>query len=446
MDNLFGEFYEIISAEPHKKREIRLSLTLKTPEHFFEIPRVIGIDMESDFVNSITDHISVTFQMLKGDFFKYIVPEKENLTAIITIATLGKTLKGRFKAHIDDRFNIKSEQAKTIPGDILNQSLIEVGIECIEETILNMKNMTIDGVFPSIKPEDENPPRVTVTDVILGNLSVGTGPIIETFAAFGFGVKMVPADNTRAYEHIIVPTGTKLLGLPHYLQEKYGVYNGNINIYKRVFDTTTLYIYPPHRSNMLKFMEDTLQIIGVNEQRLKGIDSTYIKDGSTIKIMIVREAKINDSDKDVKNRGIRIKATEADTIVHRPLEITPDEVKVKASDIISKTQHRELKSGDTPVVNGGVTNNHYRLRSRVLQNDGTYLQIVWNHSNTRLLKPMMGVTYYEQDGNKVVNYEGLLHKIHTVYDNNKQVEHAVLFIFLKHKERPNRPQLSKLLG
>lgn len=421
---LIDEILSITGAAPSQRRFAIPHLIINAGSDTFYIDRVVTVAIDSDFKSNMTDRINVTFQIQQGDFIKRLLPNRDNLTATLKLNLLGGPVKAKFRMGLAVDPRIDTKALSNVNEYELNQRQAEVTCELVEDHMIYMSGK--DATSSVYK-------KVTVTDVILNELSFGTGPLAEMAALTGMGVKMVLADNTRVYDHIMIPTGKKSLGVPKYLQESdYGVYNGGINVYKRVFDTTSLYIYPPYRPNLFSFMEKTLKVIVSSDNSMKNVTSSYVVDGSTIKIAVFTGSKHAGDERDIINRGNRIASTGAGSINTRSHQIAPDKMKIDSSAQSDFTQHRILKSGYAKSIDGGVTDNQYRLRSRVLAADKYYVQVEWHNSNSLLLKPMMAVTYIEERNNRIEYSEGLLHGISTVIDGNTQTEHTILTLLLKH--------------
>ena len=145
-----------------------------------------------------------------------------------------------------------------------------------------------------------------------------------------------------------------------------------------------------------------------------------------------------DDDRKIRTTGQNIHSIESDSIMRRPFQITPEELKVKGDNTTRSIQHKKSDTGEVgPVNHVGVTNNLYKERSEVLKRDGILVQIHWKNSNARFLHPLMPVIYTEQVANKVIQRRGILHHMRVMTDNTHQTEQTVLTIFLQNKTTPD---------
>lgn len=428
---LFSEIVSITGASPGVKRFTIPNAVVKVPDGNFYIDRISTVRISADYVNSITDRVNILIMIPLYDLIVHIIPNRDNIKVVLDINRLGGDLVGEFKANLD--MSMKEGRgiySKANPGDI-PKTFVEVQMELIDNNILRKRELTVDGIF-----KDH-----TVSDILLDNFGIPGG--IKLINKLSGGFFMTPSDNSRVYSNIIVPTGTKVLHLPAYLQEKYGVYNGGINLYKKAFTDDNLKIFPLHRANGLKHFKNILKVISMPDSMLKSVDSTYVMDDSILKVVTFDAMKIKDDDRDVASKGVKVLAVESETLLKRQFEITPTSLKLDGDRFTSKTAHREIP-GSSTVVDGGVTSNFYKLRSSVLASDGYYVPIEWKYSNSFLLTPLMSVILMTVDDEGIpVQTEGLLHQYTAIIDKNTESEVTSLLVFVK-AESKSDSSLSKL--
>jgi len=405
-------------------RSVHGELIVITKGGKFFIDRVDTIKIMTNYAHEFTNRINIVFSMQLNDLMNYVVKDIENIKGRIMIFKPGG------KSVIDVKLNVnigmdqkELEAFKNSGAKITSTQVVSVTAEGINEDIMRKKDITLDGIYKDMS-----------IDKLLNTAIFGvSSAITDVLSKFGIGNSIMGVDNKRTYEHIVLPTGTKLLALPKVLQELYGVYNGGANIFNNIFDGSTS-IFPTHRPNLNIFSDNKLIIYMTSDKTVPGIENTYVLDGSVLKVITFSGDKMKHDQRDVKNTGTKTIVTEADSILRRPLQVYPKNMTIKSENIVRKSQHKKLE-GSNKIVDGGITNNSYNVRSKVLENDGHFIMFEWHYSNSFLLKPVMPVTILEEVGGTIKVREGILHQYQSVIDGAAKKEFTSLLVFVKNETK-----------
>jgi len=432
--HLEHEAFSILSASTGKKRDIVMSCVIHTTSGDFFIERLDSIDIHSDYVSKFSDNMILSGIMPLGDYVKYVLPDNETLTVTITILLYSGTLILNLKAIPDTSGNPEQLTLSGASLESLNTTMTKFRLNCVNQTVSDLRVKTVSGNSQS-----------TVYDVIVSHHGLTGGIIGQVGAMFGVGLKMSPPNNTRVYDNLIIPTGVKLIGLAAYIQNKYGVYNGGINTFLSTYPGMQTYIYPVFNKARFGSLDRSLRIIGIDNQLLTVSDSSYVVTNKMLTIITSTPVVTHADRLNLKNGGNKIAITEAHSVMGRPAQITPDTVIIKSEAIHRRSQHSDAKGIEAPVASGTITNNHYRERTKVLANDGYYIQVQWGYSNSSYITPMMNtVICYEKDG-VPIEVEGVVHQRNSLIDQKGGMETTLLTIFVFNRRTTNTPILKRLI-
>jgi len=418
------EVISIAGAAPDLLREAQYEMILHAGGRDYFVKQLETVIIVRDYNNSYCDYIDISFNMPLGDFVKEIYPARDELEVTLTNYTIGaKTIERLELVIIDlDKEITKGSYGHT-PQNDLNSDYTKLRAQCVNKTISKAREKITHGIYKD----------ATVTDVISSILGEELNVFSSMYNIASGGLKMVPADNTRTYKHILVNKGTKLLDVPKMIQNgQYGVYNGDISLYLQTYgESETIYISPKYRQNLLGYFSNKLYIVGVTQSTIRGIDSTYTLSGDMVKILVQRNNALFDNDTKIRDKGTAVVSLESDAMMSRPVEIKSDKMIVKEDSVTNRQASKEVASGVGPVEYAGETNNLYKLRTDGLIRDGVVIQLDWKSSNARLLVPMMPIIYIVEHEGKIVRFEGVLQRVDVITVIKEKTENAKLTIFLK---------------
>jgi len=421
---IIQETVSISGAAPDLLREAQYEMTLHSGSKDFFVKQLVTVIIVRDYNNTYCDYIDIDFNMPLGDFVKEVYPNRDELEVTLTNYTIGaKTIERLELVIMDlDKEITKGSYGHT-PQDDLNRNYTTIRAQCVNKTISKAREKITHGIYKD----------VTVTDVISSVLGEGLNVFSSMYNIGSSSLKMVPADNTRKYKHILVGKGTKLLEVPKTIQNgQYGIYNGDISLYLQTYgDAETVYISPKYRQNLLGHFSTKLYIVGVTQSTIGGIDSTYALSGDMVKILVQRNNALFDDDTKIRDKGTAIVSLESDAMMSRPIEIEATKMTVKEDSVTNRQASKKMASGIGPVEYAGETNNQYKLRTDGLIRDGVVIQLDWKSSNARLLVPMMPIIYIVEHEGKIVRFEGVLQRVDVITVIKEKTENAKLTIFLK---------------
>ncbi len=443
------EIDKIVNRPNNNTNEVMHEVHIHTVDIDVKIDKVTSIDIMEDYNNNYSAEIYVNILCPMGDLVKLIYPYRNNLEMSV-IRTLG-TFKDmeRYKLIL---MNVNTDLGS---GKYTEKSLEELNKEeyvnlkcqCISREVEAIRLSQVCGIYRGH----------TVKDIIIGLFDKNCRDIKVNGMALDPYITMSDVDNDRIYEHIIIPSGTKLVDLPSFLQElDYGVYNGEIGMYiknerlgtffnrcdlgstaipcKKVL---SIYIYQLYRISEKNKKVNKLIIYGSPNHKYSMIENTYLIDGDDIKILSNEDSvKINTGDTALIDNGTGYITLDVNKVMNRPVIVNPD--KVDSFKDLSNIDSYSKERADTSVyrMTKEPNDNQYNYRSAFVKESGDILQIKWNFSNPKYLIPGMSITYaYLGDNNDVIRVDGVLQSHFTSFNNSAKMASTILNVFVEKSKK-----------
>lgn len=204
------------------------------------------------------------------------------------------------------------------------------------------------------------------------------------------GVDIVSPDNTRRYEHVIIPHGTPLLHLHRFLQDQgHGIYQHDIASY---IQNDLWYVFSPYKTNRYYVEREAVTIFNVPPNRFPMMERTYRQDDHGLTVLSTGKVYLfDDSETQRINQGSGTLFMNAEKIMETFGEHGPNQ------SYIDRTQHiqryvgyqRPDGLGHTPVSTERITSNFYTQASKVARRQGKHIVVTWQQSHPFLIYPGM---------------------------------------------------------
>jgi len=434
------EVTEIIGTENPDKKIIH-ELIIHTVNDDIKVDKLKTVEIMKDYNVNIGNYIYIDALLPMGDLVKDIYPYRNNLEATVVDIIGNKKKYNRYKLillNIDDSLG-SGRYIKQTKEELNKNEAVNITGQCLDRYVEAIRLKSISGIFREL----------TVSNLIKGlfleeikNIKINGNPIDIT-------ISMVKENNDRVYEHIIVPSGTKLIDLPTYLQEtKYGVYNGSIGLYIEKYQKGTYFkeckatecievinisIFPLYNTEVVNTAKHKLIIYGVPDVKYSQIENTYLVDGDDIKILSTDDSKkINKSDTIFADVGSGYVNLDVAKVMHRPVKVTKDKVINNYKDINNESIIKAKSDASAFKVVKKPTDNLYNVRSSYLQANGDLIQLQWKFSNAKYLLPGMAVIYvYLGDDNQVKRVHGILQSHFSLCNISSKMTNTILNVFLE---------------
>lgn len=318
----------------------------------------------------------------------------------------------RFNAYVTDPTNPALMGLGGIQGgqgDSVEQisQLENITLQLVEPVVAEYRALETGGIFGQSGTVDlQQVLRYTMGLTIPKNASKG---LLESGQYLGIrGVDVVKPDNTRKYDHIVIPSFTRLTSVPKYLQENYGIYASGLGWH---IERSRCFVYPLMDYTQYQKRHKVLTVLNVPVNEAPTMERTFFEKGKEIFVFATGDVgHVDESENVQQNVGNGIRYSLAGNLLDDMCEVKDNKVNFKQSDNVKGLVIDERPRKDNVVRRAelGFTDNPYRETSRLALGIGTRLSLRWDNSNKDLLYPGMPVkVLYKSDG-KVKSLLGVL--------------------------------------
>ena len=320
-----------------------------------------------------------------------------------------------FNAHLTDATNVNliaHSGSGRLKGDAAEQSsgLRTLTFNLIEPIVAEMRFAETGGIFR----------ETTIKKLLKITLGYGLAPVPNeelwgdpTYTGIR-GVDVIEPDNERVYKHLVIPNGTRLMQIPKYLQEEYGIYSSGMGWH---IEDGRCYIYPLLKNTEYAKRHKVLTILNVPTDEIPTMERTFILRGKEIYVFSTGETEHEDlTDRIQNNLGNGMRFTPASDVLDRMSETSENitHVDVKKNVRSYLVDKRPDEKENVRFVPGRFTDNPYVGLSKLTEGLGTRIKVNWDNSDPSLLYPGMQVKYLYKDAGEVKELKGVLVGLETI--------------------------------
>jgi hypothetical protein len=407
------DIQSILDAKGTNPTKPEYSVFLNTVDKDMPIKLLDSVELLRDYNTYVGDYILATFHIGMGDYISDVLPYRDNLEATIIKKDSKSQSSTRYKFAIVNNQNYTAGDVydKMSKEDLNKSQLITIEGQCLDRHIETLRTIPVDGIFKFS----------TILDVFRYNIDAALSGIKIGSKTPDIDINIITPNNDRSYDHIEVPTGTKVLDLATYLQQSnYGVYNGAVGTYFQLYGPTlrnTLFIYPLYTNALFKTATKKLIIYKASTSKFDVIESTYFIDGDIVKIIAGSNTKsINKGENELLNTGYSIVASDPNTMLERNALVDDDSVVVSKDSNLTGLLFKTPSDGNPNPNYVGMTDNLYKYRSEIMKKSMSIFQVQWNHSDPDLIYPGMPVMYvFADDVNGIRKMTGTVQSTYSKY-------------------------------
>lgn len=423
---LLNKEIEAIHKTPKEISSMSFKLILHTKDKDITINLFESIEIKADFNNNVGDINFINFNMGAGDYTYDVFAYRNNLEMTVIKYINKKPYENRtYKAILHNTGNNYNNAGNSIKKEDLNKAeMVRVKLQLLDKPLELLRGVKVDGIF------NNNDIKNMLIPLIKDNISkIGiNGQKLKPI------INIVEPDNKKKYNNILIPTGTKLLEVPTYLQDtRYGVYMGDIGVYIKnirlsLMDyQTCFFMYPLYTKQDDIF--DNLYIYHSDGKLNKTSDNTYTYKNKALKIITSEMNVIETGERNFMNTGASITSSSMDNITNYNTSVGNDNIGVNKK---SQLSNESYKTEDGMVNEHYVGNeiNLYKHYSRINNQDLDLYQFKWMYSDHTRLLPGMNVTLFYQIEKEIKTLKGVLQGYFTVYNETTKVESTLLMIKL----------------
>lgn len=371
---------------------------LTSGDQVFLVDKAVFRDYEDNFADVI--QISLSFPM--GTFMYDVYDSLENLE--ITLKELSQFYKSagaksdtsphskttRYKAIFLKDKNTALPTTRSVSRSDMNQQLpVVVVFQLIEKAAEAIRIKTTDGSFSDKKNgiTREQFLRTTMSQEI-SKILVDNQPPIDVFDIAKF-------DNNERLMHLLIPTNTRLVELPDYLQEKLGgIYNDGLSCYVQTVMQkpgeykNTLAIFNLYNPDSPGTADSLIYCVNNDAKTTQYVGGIPDPSGKGVHLLAHRLTGIEDDmTTEALNRGTGFRATDSSKIMHGSVIYRPGGAVFDRGTTNTEVVGQERGDGGNFAINKGITSNNLALATDVFKRSGKYVTIQISNLDHYLIAP-----------------------------------------------------------
>lgn len=379
--------------------------------------KVLTVDIVENYEVLYSSEVFLVGEMLGGTYAKKVFPNQNQLEVTlyqIPITSDGSALDTstalkaeRFTATLNPSEGnpiIEGNGRNTPSEEVLNLTeFVTVTFQLVDKAVEKMRAVMVGGTY-----------RFTTVEKVLRTVMTNASQsvMVEEMQR-PKGVTMVPANNQTERDHIIIPQGTDLVGLPAYIQAKCGgVYGAGLGYF---YKNQQWYIYPCYDPNRDPSNDSTLTIINVPRNRFQFIERTYRNNNGHVVILAAGDVGVKDLSVAFQlNQGNGTRFSKADNFIDGFGTISDNKLYVSraanTTEVVSEQRPNKtnlVRSNDNP-----ITSNSFVAYSKLAKGLGSILSVEWQNSQPSFIFPGMLVRFMYLDGDSVKTLNGVILKSH----------------------------------
>lgn len=405
--------------------------------------RVVSMDLGRDYLRSYSDDMYISLVFGVGTYSKYIYANKEVLTVILSREAVSdfsdladETIVTReYKAILCEDKDVASASGSGIldnveVADTANVAMVR--IQLIDRVTEWMRSVSVGGIFH----------KKTAGDLLLTLLSNKTQEVPREIIDTQCRVEMYPPDNTERRNHIVIPHQTPIVQLADYLQEKCGgIYSSALGIYLLSGDW---YVWPALHTKRFDKEPRGLTVINVPENKMPGVERTWLKDGNQVIVISTGTTDITDkSDKAKVDKGLGIRFNDAKNLLDGFVTTVGNVTKAARGRNVTELLIEAPAEGIAHIASSvnKVSSNIFAELSATASRKGNNVTATWENSDHTQLYPGMPVRFMYEFENRVrIRYGTLVGDQHFISMEGKGgtsrrfKSNTALYLFLDKEE------------
>lgn len=442
--SLMREIYAITSSGP-KDVHAYWDADILVNSKVLKPLKVLSIDFLTDYENNFSDEIIIKLALSGGMYAKQIYPYNDNVQIKIYRKPLGEsgnlravsdTLESEiYTATMIDRGNpIYSQNGGNTPTEqnLDLGSIFEIEFQLMNKALEQLRLITVGGIYRN----------TTVENVVKGILTTESKKIQTDGVREIKGIDMIPAANTTARDHLVIPHGTKLIDIPEYVHKKCGgIYSAGLGYY---LQGDYWYIYPCFDTTRFNTEERKLVIINVPQNKFPNVERTFKQDGKKLTIIATGEVKFSD-DSEIQqlNAGNGVRFSDAKQFMNEYTKTSNNKTLAQrgrsTNEFVATPRKNEINV--TLMSSNHINANPYIEYSKLARRQGAIFSFVWENSSPYLIFPGMVTKVMYLDGSEIKEFYGVVLKEHDyvgTYSPGLTVRRhtcrSMISVFIKHPE------------
>lgn len=385
---------------------------------------VADIKIYRDYVNNISDYIELRMSCALGTYVYDVYPYLDNIEISLYMIRQERVdgnpviVKERFKAvYLLDK-NSDIPTTTNVSKEDLNQNTpIVLTLQLIDRSAEALRVKTVQGSFDKrINPKNKD---MTVGVFIKSIISEQCDKVLIENKPSIDRVNIEPVDNTDELKSLTIPSGTRLVELPDYIQLKSsGVYNSGIGNYIQRFAPSTketikgYFVYSLYNPN--KYSKSEHKIIfytpPLSNHAITEVTSKY--EGKVLRIVAHSNPAVNDTKESlIMSTGGGFRTANANSFTKKPVIVTEEGPKFSKTRLLTEVVFKDRPDGINFAPARGVSGNHFSMTSDVLRKAGKTIPLRITNVDPDFIYPGASCKVVYEGKTKVVDeFYGVIHR------------------------------------
>jgi hypothetical protein len=421
---LTNDLNDILDSTSDYKPTIEIELKLHTEEK--DLTTADGIVLGSilqirDYENNVADYTEVKLIVYLGTYVYDIYPNLSNIE--VTLIYYDQLYEGDKPAKVVERYKavyLKDLNAQ-IPtllnasmNDLNQQAPITLTLQLLDRSAEVIRVATVQGNFePSMNGGKK--PDVFLRTIISdqgSKITIENKPAIQS-------IDIEKADNVEDIPSITLPSFTRIVDLPGYLQNRsYGIYNAGIGAYLQLFNgLKTFFIYSLYSAKKYDKQDYKTIFYSPMDSSLVRVDKTYLYRDKILKVIVEPLTKVLDSkETDLMSSGAGFRVSNARSFMRKPVDMTEEGPRFNRPKLNTEIVLKDRKDGlnYAPHSDQRTSANNFKRTTEVVKSNGAYIELKWYNSNIRYIYPGQACKIMVEDKeNKITEIYGVILSIQT---------------------------------
>jgi hypothetical protein len=403
--------------------------------------KVLSIDIERQYMEIFADKVTLEVVIGLGTFTSRLYPNKEKLTAVIYRSPIGEAATVSeyydsisstvYNAVLLDSGDYAGEGNHPVvndPGAADLTNLINVKFQLVEQRVEHLRLKTVGCVAR----------KVTVGSTIRSIVTQVSKSLPLDIEEGVKGLDMVEPENKEVRDHIVIPHGTRLVDLPHFLQSEVGVYSSGLGFY---LQGGIWYLYPEYNLTRFSSSPKGLTVINIPPNKLPGMERTYRKTNNQVIVVSTGQVKHADPSEALQlNAGNGSRFSDSKRLFEGFGKTENNRTTLSRAKNANefKARQRDTELNNVQVSSTRFNNNIFKESSQLAAREGSYINLVWEHSEPGLIYPGMPVKLLYLKNDEVKEVEGVVagahHYIHQTtpgITTRRHICNTVLSLYVK---------------
>lgn len=380
--------------------DLEYKAVIAVGKYQFEAMRVIMITEKQNYLEHMFEETMITVTMQANEYLMAVNHGHEDM--MLTLIKKGwesnLTSKRTYRAILVNQRDQRLEGNMQEVNDLMEadkKSIATVTMQLLDPAAYNLRLKEIGGIF-------RNADTMSVLKYCLASAR------LYDVMSKSNAVASISADDeyqTCTFKAVVIPEGMKLLQLPDFLHNTYGVFNQGMGCYLK---NRCWYIFAPF--NVLKYQKnvDKLVLINVPPTKYRSLAANFKLEGKTTTILCTGETRhIKQTSKEALNQGTGVRYIDTGQLMTK-MSSKEGAPKLKPKEYVTEYRSSNYQNVNNLAPTIGYEENPAKQASYLAARGGDFVTVVWERGTMDVLIPGMPVKFMTDDVNGVRTLYGTL--------------------------------------